>query len=86
MDNNIKEHLENMLKNNLFAVVYPKDKSEETAKKIALEIDSAVGVAAFEDENGETAWGVLIDKIKEVQKNPELMKKIQEKKKEDIDK
>ena len=58
-----------MLTNNLFAVVYPKDKSEESAQKIAEMTESAAGIAKFKDEEGNYIYGVLIDKIKESQKN-----------------
>jgi hypothetical protein len=39
-----------MLENNLFATVYPKDKSKESAEKIVDMIDAAVGVAKFIDD------------------------------------
>ena len=61
-----------MLENDLFAVVYPKDKSEESAEKMVEMIDSAVGVAEFKDEKGNPAWGVLIDKVREAKKHVKL--------------
>ena len=61
-----------MLENDLFAVVYPKDKSEEKKKKMVEMIDSAVGIAEFKDEEGNLAWGVLIDKVREAKKHVEL--------------
>lgn len=61
-----------MLENNLFAVVYPKDRSEESAQKIVEMVDSAVGIAEFKDDDGKTVWGVLIDKVKEAKKQIEL--------------
>ena len=61
-----------MLENDLFAVVYPKDKSEESAEKMVEMIDSAVGIAEFKDEKGNSAWGVLIDKVREAKKHVEL--------------
>ena len=61
-----------MLENDLFAVVYPKDKSEESAEKMVGMIDSAVGIAEFKDEEGNSAWGVLIDKVREAKKHIEL--------------
>lgn len=61
-----------MLENDLFAVVYPKDKSEESAEKMVGMIDSAVGIAEFKDEEGNSAWGVLIDKVREAKKHVEL--------------
>ena len=61
-------YVEEMIKNDLFAAIYPKDKSEESALKIANMIDSAAGIAEFKDENGESIYGVLIDKVKEAKK------------------
>ena len=61
-----------MLENDLFAVVYPKDKSKESAEKMVEMIDSAIGIAEFKDEEGNSAWGVLIDKVKEAKKHIEL--------------
>ena len=61
-----------MLENDLFAVVYPKDKSEESAEKMVEIIDSAVGIAEFKDEDGNLTWGVLIDKVREAKKHVEL--------------
>lgn len=61
-----------MLENDLFAVVYPKDKSEESAEKMVEMIDSAIGIAEFKDEEGNSAWGVLIDKVREAKKHVEL--------------
>lgn len=61
-----------MLENDLFAVVYPKDKSKESAEKIVEMIDSAVGIAEFKDEEGNLIWGALIDKVKEAKKHTEL--------------
>lgn len=65
MNNNTTEkYIKEMLDNNLFAVIYPKDKSEESAKELVNAIESAVGIAEFQDEEGTVAWGVLIDKRK----------------------
>ena len=61
-----------MLENDLFAVVYPEDKSKESAEKMVEMIDSAIGIAEFKDEEGNSAWGVLIDKIREAKKHVEL--------------
>ena len=57
------EYLKKMFQNNLFAIVYPKDKTEESAEKLAALIDSAAGVAKIESD-GKYVWGVLIDKTK----------------------
>ena len=67
-----QKYVRAMLENDLFAVVYPKDKSEESAEKMVEMIDSAVGVAEFKDEEGNSAWGVLIDKVREAKKHVEL--------------
>ena len=67
-----QKYVKAMLENDLFAVVYPKDKSEESAEKMVEMIDSAVGIAEFKDEKGNSAWGVLIDKIREAKKHVKL--------------
>ena len=67
-----QKYIRVMLENDLFAVVYPKDKSEESAEKMVEMIDSAVGIAEFKDEKGNSAWGVLIDKVREAKKHVEL--------------
>ena len=67
-----QKYVRAMLENDLFAVVYPKDKSEESAEKMVEMIDSAVGIAEFKDENGNSAWGVLIDKVREAKKHVKL--------------
>lgn len=67
-----QKYVRDMLENDLFAVVYPKDKSEESAEKMVEMIDSAVGIAEFKDEEGNSAWGVLIDKVREAKKHVEL--------------
>ena len=48
------------LKNNLF-IIYPKEDGEEAAQKIANLINQAVGVAKFEDNQGNARWGILIE-------------------------
>lgn len=68
----IEHYVKTMLENNLFAVIYPKDKSEKSAEKLVDIIDSAVGVAKFKDEDGNSVWGVLIDKAKEAKRRMEL--------------
>lgn len=70
-----QKYVRAMLENDLFAVVYPKDKSEESAEKMVEMIDSAVGIAEFKDEEGNLAWGVLIDKVKVVQKQVQMGEK-----------
>lgn len=67
-----QKYVRAMLENNLFAVVYPKDKSEESAEKMVEMIDSAVGIAEFKDEEGNSTWGALIDKVREAKKHVEL--------------
>jgi len=67
-----QKYIKVMLENDLFAVVYPKDKSEESAEKMVEMIDSAIGIAEFKDEEGNLVWGVLIDKVKEAKKHVEL--------------
>ena len=67
-----QKYIKAMLENDLFAVVYPKDKSEESAEKMVEMIDSAVGVAEFKDEEGNSTWGVLIDKVREAKKHVKL--------------
>ena len=59
----------------LYAIVYPKDKSEKSAQKIAEMVDSAEGIVKFEDENGVSSWGVIINKVKEVKKHLSQVKK-----------
>ena len=67
-----QKYVKAMLENGLLAVVYPKDKSEESAEKMVEMIDSAVGIAEFKDEEGNSAWGVLIDKVKEAKKHVKM--------------
>ena len=67
-----QKYVKAMLENDLFAVVYPKDKSEKKKKKMVEMIDSAVGIAEFKDEEGNSAWGVLIDKVREAKKHVKL--------------
>lgn len=67
-----QKYVRTMLENDLFAVVYPKDKSEESAEKMVEMIDSAIGLAEFKDEDGNSTWGVLIDKAKEAKKHIKL--------------
>ena len=67
-----QKYVRAMVENDLFAVVYPKDKSEESAEKMVEMIDSAVGIAEFKDEEGNSTWGVLINKVREAKKHVEL--------------
>ena len=67
-----QKYIRAMLENDLFAVVYPRDKSEESAEKMVEMIDSAVGIAEFKNEEGNSTWGVLIDKVREAKKHVEL--------------
>jgi len=67
-----QKYIKTMLENNLFAAIFPKDKSEESALKLVDMIDSAVGIAEFKNEAGEPSWGVIIDKVKEAQKQVKL--------------
>ncbi len=59
------QYIKTMLDNNLFAVIYPKDKTQKSAIQMANTITSAAGVVKLKDENNNFIWGVLIDKIKE---------------------
>lgn len=65
MDNTAtKKYIKEMLDKNLFGVIFPKDKSEKSAQLMIDTIDAAVGMAEFKDDDGNTTWGVLIDKRK----------------------
>lgn len=65
MDKSATEaYVKDMLDNNLFAVIYPKDRSEKSAEKMVDMIDAAVGIAEFKDDDDNSVWGVLIDKEK----------------------
>lgn len=65
MDNTATEkYAKEMLDKNLFGVIFPKDKSEKSAQLMIDTIDVAVGMAEFKDDDGNTTWGVLIDKRK----------------------
>lgn len=75
-DRNMEQkYIKTMLENNLFAAVYPKDKSRESAEKMVDMIDSAVGVAKFIDNQGNQVWGTIIDKVKVVQKQVQMEEK-----------
>ena len=66
MDNTAtEEYAKEMLDKNLFGVIFPKDRTEKSAKWMVNMIDAAVGMAEFkDDDDGNITWGVLIDKRK----------------------
>jgi len=65
MDNTAtEEYAKEMLDKNLFGVIFPKDRTEKSAKWMVNMIDAAVGMAEFKDDDGIISWGVLIDKRK----------------------
>ena len=75
-DRNMEQkYIKTMLENNLFAAVYPKDKSRESAEKIVDMIDAAVGIAKFIDDQGNQVWGAIIDKVKVAQKQVQMGEK-----------
>ena len=45
MINKTEQYIKSMLKNNLFTVVYPRDRSQKSAQKMIEMIDSAIGIA-----------------------------------------
>lgn len=62
---NTEQYIKNMLNENLFAVIFPKDRKMESATELVNLIDAAVGIAEFQDDDNENkSWGVLIDKRK----------------------
>ena len=73
-----QKYVQTMIKNNLFIVIYPRDGNKETAERIARAIDSTIGIAQFIDEGGNSVWGVLIDKVKEAQKQMKMKMKKEE--------
>ena len=70
-----QKYIKTMLENNLFAAVYPKDKSRESAEKMVDMIDAAVGIAKFIDDQGNQVWGAIIDKVKVAQKQVQMGEK-----------
>ena len=68
-------YIKNMLEDGSLAVIFPRDKSVKSAEKAVDLIDSAIGIAEFEDENGNSVYGVLIDKIKQIKNQYRLMEK-----------
>ena len=71
MDNNIKKYAQTMIKNELFSVIFPEkmeERTEENVRRIAEQIDSAAGIAVFEDDNKNNYYGILIDKVKQAKK------------------
>lgn len=73
-----QKYVQTMIKNNLFIVIYPRDGNKETAERVARAIDSTIGIAQFVDEDGNSVWGVLIDKVKEAQKQMKMKMKKEE--------
>jgi len=68
-----QRYIKTMLEKQLFAAVFPEgEKTEEAAQKLAGQIESAIGVAAFTDDNGEQVFGVLIDKVIEAKRRIRL--------------
>ena len=61
---NTEQYIKNMLNENLFAVIFPKDRKMESATELVNLIDAAVGIAEFQDDDENKSWGVLIDKRK----------------------
>ena len=68
-------YIKNMLEDGSLAVIFPRDKSMKSAEKAVDLIDSAIGIAEFEDESGNSVYGVLIDKIKQIKNQYRLMEK-----------
>ena len=69
-----EKYVKTMIENNLFSVVFAEemaDRTEEKSQELVKEIDSAVGIAKFTNEDGGEYWGILIDKIKEAKKHME---------------
>lgn len=65
MENTVtKEYIKEMLNKNLFGVIFPKDRSEKSARLMAVMIEATVCIAEFKDEDETISWGVLIDKRK----------------------
>lgn len=69
-------YIKHMLEDGSLAVVFPRDKSAKSAEKAVDLIDSAIGIAEFEDENGSSVYGVLIDKNKQIKNQYQLMERI----------
>lgn len=64
MENLTKEKIQEMMEYDDIFIVYAKDKSKESAEKLASMIDAAVGVAIFIDEENKLFYGVMISKDK----------------------
>ena len=69
LSEHVNEYIKSMMENDLLAVVFPQEKTEEAAKATAGLIDSAIGVAEFYEDDGSAVWGVLIDKKRQSLKN-----------------
>lgn len=57
-----KEEIQQMIENEEVGIVYPKDKSQESATILANIIEAAIGVATITGDDGETFYGVLVKK------------------------
>lgn len=64
IENITKAKIQEMLEYDDIVMVYPKDKSRESAQKLASMIDAAVGIATLIDENEELFYGVMISREK----------------------
>ena len=64
MENLTKEKIQEMMEYDDIFIVYAKDKSKESAEKLATMIDAAIGVATFVDEENKLFYGVMISKEK----------------------
>ena len=64
IENITKTKIQEMLEYDDIVMVYPKDKSRESAQKLASMIDAAVGIATLIDENEELFYGVMISREK----------------------
>lgn len=64
MENLTKEKIQEMMEYDDIFIVYAKDKSKESAEKLATMIDAAIGVATFIDEENKFFYGVMISKEK----------------------
>lgn len=64
MENFTKEKIQEMMEYGDIFIVYAKDKSQESTRKLASMIDAAIGVATFVDEENKFFYGVMISKEK----------------------
>lgn len=63
-ENITKEKIQEMLEYDDIVMVYAKDKSKESAQRLASMIDAAIGIATFTDEKGNLFYGVMISREK----------------------